>query len=250
MKNNRWLQIFSLGAASLSLSAGLANAQPDVASAKGIFIEGRENKPGGKPGVQFDVLLMNGKQEKPVSSRYDFHDGDRMKFRIEANQDLYFYVINRTFNGDPSQYASKGIDRVKNEDSQKPPSGPTYKLLYPVRNEDNKVHPGKAITIPGGSETFTMDERPGVEKIYVVVSQKPLNIRNLFNVETGDIKRDNRNDSRDDVLNQLNADLTQYASNGNTAFADKGIGRSDSYGIVREADKPAQFEVTLRHLPK
>lgn len=251
----------------------LAQAQEgmDLAAAKGIYRDGATNSTTGRAAVKFDVLLQDRGQWVPVSTRYQFKSGDRFRFRVQTNRDGYIYVLNRTFSGDPSQLASKGIQRVRDEDQRTRPSGPTYRLLYPLNREGNKMRANYWAVLPGegASASFTMDNQPGVEKLYVVVSSRPLDLNRYFNIEDGELRASapgrseraqagsngpRRQDSEEDVLSQLNKELAEFSANGESAFTEtKGITRDrepESYGVVRDSNKPAQFEVTLVHLPR
>lgn len=251
----------------------LAQAQEgmDLTAAKGIYRDGANNSTTGRAAVKFDVLLQERGQWVPVSTRYQFKSSDRFRFRVQTNRDGYIYVLNRTFSGDPSQLASKGIERVRDEDQSTRPSGPTYRLLYPLNREGNKMRANYWAVLPGEGATasFTMDSQPGVEKLYVVVSSKPLDLNRYFRIEDGELRDarrqpternqpvangPRRQDSEEDVLSQLNKELAEFSANGESAFMEtKGITRDrepESYGVVRDSNKPAQFEVTLVHLPR
>lgn len=264
--------LVSMAAAML---VGAQTANLDIAQAKGIFRDGGSSANNGsanppataRAAVKFDVLLMQDGEWRPVSARYEFRSGDKFKFRLQSNRDGYIYLLNRTFNGDNvTELAAKGIERVRTEDSQRRPEGATYRLLYPLKNDGNKVKANHWVVLPG-ADSFNMDNRPGVEKLYIIVSSQPMRWDNRFDVESGEIRTGSggntsnasnnrpRNDRDEDVLSQLNKDLAAYAANGQTAILEqKGIIRtgsdSESYGVVRDSSKPAQFEVSLRHLPR
>ena len=245
--------------------AAQSSSDISLATAKGIFRDGgsSSNEATARTAIKFDVMLERNGQWTPVSARYEFRSGDKFKFRMQANREGYVYLLNRTFNGDPQQLAAKGIDRVRREDSSRRPDGPTYRLLYPLKSDSNRVAANRWVVLPG-EDNFSMDNRAGVEKLYIIVSSKPLKLSDYFNVESGEIRNGSassgsgntsrRNDSDDDVLGQLNKQLAEYAENAQIAILEeKGITRTSdpgSYGVVRDSGKPAQFEVSLRHLPR
>ena len=103
-----------------------------------------------------------------------------------------------------------------------------------------------------------MDEQTGIEKIYVLASERRIDLSEYFDLEDGRQRtgrRPRRDGSlEDDVLDQLNARLVQLKGNALAAFADedadsKGVEVS-GYGVVRDEGGPGTVEVSLRHLPR
>lgn len=242
-----------LVAAALACVAGFSAAaqSENTATAKGIFLSEKEDRP---TGVRFNVLLERGDSRRTVESAHRFINGDRMKFQFETNRDAYIYVVHRTFDGDPESSdtkrvaGSKGIEVVRREDRGRAKEA-TYQLLFPSSQagQNNKLAARKVHTVPTSSSVyFNMDDKPGIEKLYLVVSPTPIDIKSYFDIESGKIR--GRDDTADDVISRLNADLSQYGKNVELTFS-KGIqvGEADSYGIVVDREKPMMLEVDLAH---
>lgn len=269
MRNSMRPKLFNRAATAITVfstvfALAAQNSPLSVTVAKDIYRDGAAGSgnsgANNRSAIAFDVLLRHNGNWVSVGPQYEFHSGDQFRFRVKSNRQGYIYLLNRTFNGDPEMLAAKGIDRVRVEDRQRRPESPTYRLLYPLKGDKNTVSADQWITLPG-SDSFNMDSRPGVEKLYVIVSAHPLNLAQHFSLETGQIRSSSsasssgrRNDSDDDVLGQLNKELETYAANGQTAaVSEKGIirsGQSESYGVLRDSGKPAQFEVSLKHLAR
>jgi hypothetical protein len=81
-----------------------------------------------------------------------FHSGDHIRLSFLANEPGYFYVI---------QQGSSGA----------------WSPIYPPRNaspESTKIDAGKLQVVPGGTQSFAFDQRPGDEKLYVILSRTPI----------------------------------------------------------------------------
>ena len=241
-------------------------AQTDV-TAKGIFVDGGQS---GQTAVKFNVLLKRDGRERTVNSNYRFEDGDQMKFQFELNKSAYVYVVHREFRGDPSSRqlqrlaGPKGIEVVRDDDrrrrrDERPGAGRRregYQLLFPTREvgRSNRLAAGKVHTIPADPDLyFTMDDRPGIEKLYVVASDREVDITEQFELSDGSMRRGNgggrTDDTNDDVLSQLSAKLASYAANALNLF-EKGIKverERDNYGAGRDSKKPFMTEVDLAH---
>ena len=229
---------------------------------KGLFLsEARD-------GVKFNVLLDRGGSERTVSTGYRFESGDRMRFQFEINRDSYVYFVHRQIDGDPtsapvSQYAGlKGIRFVMNEQpartrpaprtSPRParaqPTGPrvgtpvNYKLLFPSdgAGRQNKLVAKKSHTLPlSDGVHFEMDENPGIEKLYVVVSPTRLNkLEGLFTGDGAPV-------DQADASRRVTEILAQYSNNASVSIG-KGI-IVDSYGVGLDAEQPFMTEVDLVH---
>ncbi len=224
---------------------GGAGAQED-ATVKGVFREGK------RTGVKVSVFATDAGKRRRVSTDYEFRSGDSFELELETNQPSYVYVVNRTLPGDPGTLSSKGIERIRDEDRRERPRTGPYKLLYPMKNDPKVADPNKPFTLAG----FKMDDRPGVEKMFILVSAKPIDITRYFDVN-GDQRTGrrpaggggNREDTDDDVLDQLNKDLADWSQNAESALP-KGIEREpEGYGVVRNPAKPGVVELTLLHFP-
>lgn len=240
-------------------------------SSKGIFLSDNSDR---KTAVQFNVLLNRDGKERVVESNYRFRDDDRMRFRFTLNRDSYVYVVHRTFEGDPRsdrvrRYAGpKGIEVVRDENRRRDRSSDgdrsgsgrgnaSYQLLFPTEKtgRSNRLKARTLYTIPSDRSTyFTMDDNPGIEKLYLVVSEDPLDIQDHFDLSDGRVRRressgsGRRDDSDRDVLDRLTTRLADYGGNAATSFP-KGINveNVDGYGIGVERGKPLMVEVDLAH---
>lgn len=102
-----------------------------------------------------------------------FHSGDHIRLSLLSNQPGYLYVI---------QQGSSG----------------TWSPIYPPHNsgaDSNKMIAGQLEIVPGGSRSFAFDQRPGDEKLYVLLSRTPVEdidnvIRNLSSESPGSPKPD------------------------------------------------------------
>ena len=238
------------------------------ASPKGIFLSDGEDR---KTGVRFNVLLKRGGKSRIVSTNYRFRDADRMKFQFTLNREAYVYVVHRTFEGDPGsdrvrRYAGpKGIEVVRDGDRDRgrsPDRGrrraASYRMLFPNKavGLDNRLKARRLYRVPADrNKYFTMDDNPGIEKLYLVVSRKRIDIKDHFDIRDGGVRRDRptggdgrRDDSGSDVLDRLTAKLAEYAGNSNLSLS-KGIEveEVDGYGIGVERGKPLMIEVDLAH---
>ena len=123
---------------------------------------------------------------------------------------------------------------------------------------------GRRVQLPREDDRFfRMDDEPGVERLYVLASDRRIDISEFFSLDGQREGRTPRTDRPgrdgsidDDVLDQLNARLASWAGNALTEFADaeahsKGVEVS-GYGVVRP-DRPQNsttaIEVSLKHLP-
>lgn len=223
----------------LPSGARLAAGTQDT-GVKGVYREAKRN------GVKLSIFATDGSKRRRVATDYEFKSGDGFELELETNQRSYVYVVNRTLSGDPGSLGSKGIERIRDDDRRDRPRTPAYKLLYPMKTDPKVAEANKPFKLTG----FRMDEKPGVEKMFIVVSAKPLDISRYFDVN-GDQRtgRGPRNDSDGDVLDQLNKDLADWSQNAESALP-KGIERDpEGYGVVRDTTKPGVVELSLLHFP-
>lgn len=139
----------------------------------------------------------------------------------------------------------------------------TYTLLFPAPGErPEKIAAGHYRDIPG-DVALRMDQNPGLEKLYVIVSDHPLDLPKYFT--HGQLRADadhrgsadsaeRHSDSADDVLDRLNKDLSDWAADSQTEGPAAGAGADTSdKGIVVDTytvgprTKPFLGEITLRH---
>jgi len=102
-------------------------------------------------GLRYSILKRVGPGDLvEVDPDITFRAGDRIRLRVQVNDDAYLYIIHR---------GSSGI----------------WKPLFPspeIAGGDNRVSPGRAYDIPAGY-VFTFDEQPGEEKLFLVASRQP-----------------------------------------------------------------------------
>lgn len=238
------------------IAAAMPALAQSGAGAKGIFLDDGDSR----PALKFNVSLDRGGQQKTVPVTHAFLDGDKMKFRFELSKDGYIYVLHRSIEADPSKvdrYAgSRGIEIIRDEDRQGKKGA--YQLLFPnqASGQSNLVKAHATKTIPSSAASyFTMDNRPGMEKLIVVVSAKPIDIAKYFDPRTGKLK-DSAGDggskpragSDEDVLGQLTQTLLEYSGNADVQ-SPKGIDIVDGYAAPKIGSKPMLVPVDLKHLP-
>lgn len=232
--------------------AGAVSAQTKDLELKGVYREAQ------RTGVKVVIFRVQDANRTRVATDYEFKSGDRFDLELESNQASYVYVLNRTMVGDPNQLSSKGIDRIRDEDRNNTQGPrPKYKLLYPLANDPKATTANKAFQISG----FRMDNQAGVEKVLVVYSAKPIDLSRYFDLNGNQRgsqppARDGRRtgggraDTDEDVLNQLDKELADWAANAQTALP-KGVTRDlEGYGIVRDPNRPGLVDLTLRHFAK
>lgn len=246
------LTVHALLAAALTLPAA---AQEDM-KAKGIFIDNADSR---QTAMKFNVMLDRNGNKKRVPSNYKFQDGDRMKFEFELNREAYVYVLHRTIGGEPerlSRYAGPAGIEVIRDDDRRQPDQSRYQVLFPATKTGraNRLTSRKVYSVPTGEVFFNMDDKPGIEKLFVVVSDSPLDISKWPGVmgevggevsnsnNEGRRRQSNRDDSDDDVTSRLK----RYSENSQMTFS-KGMGVVEGYGIGIERSKPMVFQIDLNH---
>jgi len=148
-------------------------------------------------GLRCSVLKRAGPADLiEVAPDIVFRSGERIRVRVEANDDGYLYIVHQ---------GSSGV----------------WKPLFPsseVADGDNRIQAGREYDLPPG-HVFTFDDQPGQEKLFVVFSRQPVSdleslIYDLGNGEkpapagkpTGGAKlllAQNRISIGDDVVNHL-----------------------------------------------
>ncbi len=104
----------------------------------------------GPLGLRYSLLKIDRGTGVEVSTDEVFRAGDRIRLSVEANDTGYLYVVTR---------GSSGI----------------WKVLFPsaeIEGGSNVVERGRRYEIPSGY-TFTFDEQPGAEKLFIVLSRRP-----------------------------------------------------------------------------
>jgi hypothetical protein len=104
----------------------------------------------GPLGLRYSLLRIDRGSATEVDADTVFRAGDRIRLSVEANDAGYLYIVAR---------GSSGI----------------WKVLFPsaeIEGGSNHVEKGRRYEIPSGY-TFTFDEQPGAEKLFVVLSRTP-----------------------------------------------------------------------------
>ncbi|HMV50467.1 MAG TPA: DUF4384 domain-containing protein, partial [Blastocatellia bacterium] len=106
-------------------------------------------KTGQIPGLEVIVYLQeeNGSLT-PVAPQRKFHQGEKVKVRIESNFRGYLYIVNHGTSG-------------------------TKRLIFPDHQESNRIQPGTAYLLPSTYE-IAFDENAGFETLQVIVSPQRL----------------------------------------------------------------------------
>jgi hypothetical protein len=101
-------------------------------------------------GLRYAILKKTSDGQAEVTTDTVFHAGNRIRLEVETNDDGFLYVVNRGSSG-------------------------TWKVLFPsaeVKGGDNRIQHRVRYQIPSGY-TFTFDELPGEEKLFIVLSRQP-----------------------------------------------------------------------------
>ena len=249
----------------LATSAVLAlSAFGQETSPKGIYVD--PGTAATKNGIAYRIFMVRGEDKHEVAINHSFKTGDRFKLQLKLKDSAYVYVLNRTFNGEPKELSEKGITVVRDEDRRHEKERPFYTQLFPAPGErPQKIEAGHYRDIPG-DVLLKMDEHPGLEKLYVIISDRELDLKRMYGsaIRTATVSPDgeehehrarHRSDSEGDVLDRLNKDLSDWEANGQTegpaqtadeeTASSKGIER-DTYTVAPK-NKTFMAEITLHH---
>lgn len=104
-------------------------------------------------GLRYSILKrQDDASYEEVNPDSNFRSGDKLRIRIESNEDAYLYLVARGTSG-------------------------RWDVLFPqraIRNGDNAVEAGQPLIIPSSKGVWTLDERRGEEKLFLVLSRKPV----------------------------------------------------------------------------
>ena len=242
MRTSVFVMKTALAGALLASIAG-AEGQKDLPAVKGIYLD-REHHPT-MNGMRFDIVLQQpdgSKAEVPVT--FDFHTGDRFWLRMDMRNSAYVYVLNRTLPG-----GDKGIEAVRIDDQQRAPE--PAQMPHLVFGPEKLNHGAARLAPKGKNMAMRFDRETGVEKLYVIVSPKPLQLEAFFGAD-GKMAVDA---THHDAMQQLDQRLSEWNGNAQYAYPDKEGAKGiyqDNYGycVERQPDRPFMFEITLNHRPK
>ncbi len=225
--------------AAASLAAGDASphgATPQL-TAKGIYHDVDRYQ---RSGLKFRILLDENGKERRVSTSYPFRTGDRFTFDFEINRNTHVYVINRTQVSTTTSVAAGYHPKKVGHSSRL--SEP--RLLFPNSRagNDNRLASNKTHAVPGRGQ-FVMDTESGIEKLYVVISDRRLDFSDFFHTETGEPRS-----SANPRTAVLQTRLDGWKGNALVQLVPKGIVHEvDGYGATVDASRPAVVEIDLKH---
>jgi hypothetical protein len=102
--------------------------------------------------LKYSILEKKGNQFEEVDADTQFHSGDRIRVKVEANSPAYLYIV---MGGSSGQ----------------------WRVLFPAKEisgGNNRIEPGAPCIIPPESDPpFYFDETAGVEKVSLVLSRSP-----------------------------------------------------------------------------
>ena len=111
-------------------------------------------------GLRYKLLLVSarGDRGQPVDPERNFRKGDCVAIELEANRSGYLYVLSKQSSGDWV------------------PLFPTPELS----DQTNRIDPGQIVRTPKRA-CFEIDDPPGTETLFVVLSRDPRDIYELSN---------------------------------------------------------------------
>jgi hypothetical protein len=102
--------------------------------------------------LKYTIFQRMGTNFTEVDSDTQFHSGDRIRVRVEANSSAYLYIV---LGGSSGQ----------------------WRVLFPskeIASGNNRIEAGQACTIPPeGDPPFFFDDTAGVEKVSLVLTRSP-----------------------------------------------------------------------------
>ncbi len=243
MRTNIQTLMLALFAVLLGMAAGTAGAEQEL-TAKGIYYDVDRYQ---RSGLKFRVELDDRGKSRRVPATYPFHSGDRFTFSFEINRDTYVYVINRTQTSAPATvnagYRAKGTGEAWRLGEPR--------LLFPTgeTGSNNRLTSNAAYAVPRRGY-FVMDGESGIEKLYLVISDRPLDFGDLFDAKTGALRgaSSSRVATLQDRVAALQTRRDRWQGNALVELVPKGIVHQvDSYGASVDATKPAVLEIDLKH---
>ena len=88
-----------------------------------------------------------------VSTSKVFHAGDRVRIRVQSNQDGYLYVVQRGSSGN-------------------------WEPLFPslaINDGKNRIEARASLDLPSQTQAFTFNAQAGDERLFVILSRTPVN---------------------------------------------------------------------------
>ena len=97
-------------------------------------------------GLRYSILKVNGAESTEVPPSTQFKSGDRIQLKIQTNSDGYLYIVSQ---GSSGAWDVRFPSKSKNAGSNQMKAGEEYTSM------------------------FRFDSKPGVEKLFVVLSRRP-----------------------------------------------------------------------------
>ena len=91
--------------------------------------------------------------EAEVSTSKVFHAGDRVRIRVQSNQDGYLYVVQRGSSGN-------------------------WEPMFPslaINDGKNRIEARASLDLPSKTQAFTFNAQSGDERLFVILSRTPVN---------------------------------------------------------------------------
>jgi len=169
----------------------------------------------GAPGLRYNLLLVSarGDRGQPVDPDRNFRKGDCVAVELEANRSGYLYVLSKQSSGDWV------------------PLFPTPELS----DQSNRIDPGRIVRTPKHA-CFEIDDPPGTETLFVVLSRDPRDIDELSESIKGPGDRP-----------QPSSGPTQIAASGRINSAWDGLPSSMARATCRSGRLPSRLR-RRRHL--
>lgn len=216
----------------LTVAQASSASDHEAPSARAMYLD-RERFPA-EIGSRYHILLAapDGTQrEVPVS--HLFSSGERVRLRMEVRNPVYVYVLNRT------RPYLKGATKAPASESQQP-----LRLVFGPQGLDSTgLH-----VVPSGA-AMRFDRNPGLEVLYVILSQSQ-----LFEIESAfDHNGNLRSDGDPGAVDALNRTLSCWLANANLDLPEtrptRGVDLDmNGYAVGRQAGQPVAFEIQLRHV--
>ncbi|MBI3680350.1 MAG: DUF4384 domain-containing protein [Acidobacteria bacterium] len=101
-------------------------------------------------GLRYSILKRNEDRTfDEVNTDSIFRSGDKIRLRVESNEDGHLYIVMRGASGN-------------------------WRVLFPspeIKSGDNHVEAGQPQMIPSGNGVFSFDEKKGEEKLFLVLAR-------------------------------------------------------------------------------
>jgi len=228
-------------------------APSQQAGPKEIFFAGAA-QPVVHPAVKYSIKLHRDGKLTTVPASHRFQDGDKFQFLFELNTAAHIYVLNCTLEGNPESLlrynGTKGIVLVQAEKNTRIRKE-TFQLVFPSSLAADSLFGKGSRAVPDAGRYFQFDKQPGIEKLVVLISPKPLNVNEYFHLSGGRAGRELQSISGEDVLKRLQVQFRDLEANTVSAEAETSreicFAGCDHYSAPRDPAKPFLINVDLRH---